>query len=330
MSTTLNIGNYIPVWYDIFASESKLNTSIFTEKWGNADDFSWAGGLTITSYAREGWASAGFLQPDFGPTSSQGYGLYSVLFSMNANEGTGPAIVMWPANNVWPGPEIDLVEDWSDPSRQTGYATIHWKGADGSNQYQVYQFHADTTRPTQAAMDWEPGSLTFYVNGNQVFHYTGPNVPKDAADGGVNEAFGAEVTQAGSNPVSSSVSLHLYDMIYSKPTVATGASTTLSPALVKLSTTPTLIGPHTGRPADLPAISPAQGNATFTFESVSGHEVINNFLPSDTIDFSSDLRAALTETPSAGGLLLSFGHASSGSVLLAGVQHLSNSQIQTI
>jgi hypothetical protein len=41
-------------------------------------------------------------------------------------------------------------------------------------------------------------------------------VPNDAADGGVNESFGAEVTDASSAPVSSSVSLNLYSMSYAQ------------------------------------------------------------------------------------------------------------------
>lgn len=214
-SASLNLSNYTTVWSDNFANDTQLNSSLWPISWGNSDDFSFANGaLTLTSYASEGWAAVGFMQADFGATSGQGYGLYSATFSLNAGEGVGICIVMWPANNVWPGPEIDLAEDWSDPTRQTGNATIHWAGAGNTNQYQTYQFSANMTQPTHVAMDWEPGSLTFYVNGVEVFQYTGPNVPKDAAQGGVNESFGAEVTAAGGAPVSNSVSLHLYSMSY--------------------------------------------------------------------------------------------------------------------
>jgi hypothetical protein len=250
---------------------------------------------------------------------------------MDANQGNGPAIVMWPSNDVWPGPEIDLMEDWSDPTRKIGYATIHWAGADGSNQYQVYTCHANMTRQTNVAMDWEPGSLTLYVNYQRVFTDTGPNVPKDAADGGTNEAFGAEVASAGSNPVSSSVSLHLYDMKYStyRGSTSGAASGTASPALVGSFTAPSLIGPNTGTPADLPAISPSQGDVTFTFESVQGQEVISNFQPSDTLDLASSLRSSMQEAQTPGGVLLTFG-SPSNSILLIGVSHLDNSQIRFI
>ena len=224
-SASLNLSNYTTVWSDNFANDTQLNSSLWPISWGNSDDFSFANGaLTLTSYASEGWAAVGFMQADFGATSGQGYGLYSATFSLNAGEGVGICIVMWPANNVWPGPEIDLAEDWSDPTRQTGNATIHWAGAGNTNQYQTYQFSANMTQPTHVAMDWEPGSLTFYVNGVEVFQYTGPNVPKGAAQGGVNESFGAEVTAAGGAPVSNSVSLHLYSMSYATYNGSTSSS----------------------------------------------------------------------------------------------------------
>jgi len=216
--TSLNTGNYKTVWQDNFGSDSSLNTGLWPVKWGNGDDFSFNnGGLTLTSYASEGWSPVGFMQADYGAGYAQGYGLYSATFSADAGQGAGICICMWPADNVWPGAEIDLVEDWADPSRQSGDATIHWAGSGDSNQYQSYAFTADMTQKTTVAMDWEPGSLTFYVNGNEVFTTTS-NVPADAAQGGVNECFGAEVTSAGSGPVSSSVSLNLYSMSYAQYT----------------------------------------------------------------------------------------------------------------
>lgn len=213
--TSLNAGNYTTIWQDNFGSDSSLNSSLWPVEWGNSDDFSFSnGGLTLTSYESEGWSAVGFMQADFGSSYGQGYGLYSATFSADAGQGAGICICMWPSNDVWPGAEIDLVEDWSDPTRQTGQATIHWAGSGDSNQYQSYSFTANMTQKTTVAMDWEAGSLTFYVNGTEVFSTTS-NVPADAAQGGSNECFGAEVTSAGSAPVSSSVSLNLYSMSYS-------------------------------------------------------------------------------------------------------------------
>jgi hypothetical protein len=226
-STALNLANYTTVWDDNFATDTSLNTSIWSGQWGNADDFAFGnGGLTITSYASEGWTNAGIIQQDNSATAAQGYGLYSATFSTDDGQGIGPCICLWPSTNNWPGPEIDFYEDWSGSSaRNTGYMTVHWEGSGDSNQYQTYQYSANFTQPTTIAMDWESNSLTFYVNGQEVVQYTAGGsvpIPQDAADGGQNESFSAEVTAASSAPISSSVSLTLYNMSYAAYTPGTG------------------------------------------------------------------------------------------------------------
>jgi hypothetical protein len=41
-----------------------------------------------------------FMQIPSGATAGEGYGLYSATLTLQANQPTGPAVVMWPANNV--------------------------------------------------------------------------------------------------------------------------------------------------------------------------------------------------------------------------------------
>ena len=125
-SSTLNTANYTTVWQDNFTSDAKLNTSRFTEQWGDASEFSWSNGVTITSDGN----AAGFLTPDFGASSLYGYGLYQVSVSMPTNQSPGAYIAMWPATNVWPGPEIDLVEQ--NGSDQP-YMTVHWTNTGNDN-----------------------------------------------------------------------------------------------------------------------------------------------------------------------------------------------------
>ncbi len=290
-TSTLNLADYTPVWNDNFANDTTLNASLFPVSWGNSNDFSFANGsLTLTSYASEGWSAVGFMQADSGATAAQGYGLYSVTASTNAGQGVGVCAVMWPSNNSWPGPEIDLLENWSDPSQQTGYATIHWAGAGNSNQQDIHQFSIDLTKPNTFAMDWRPGSLTYYINGTEIFQVTGSEVPKDAAQGGVNESFGAEVTAAGSGAVSSSVSLHLYDMSYSAYTgTPTGGTTTPTPPAGG-TTTPTPPAGGTTTPT-----TPAGGTTTKgTTISLSS--------PGTVQEASKGAGVNVTETVSAAGL----------------------------
>src|SRR5215471_7920803 len=135
-STPLNLANYTTIFADNFANDNSLNSANWPVHWGNANDFSFGnGGLTITSYASEGWSSVGFMTADWGGSSGNTYGLYQVTASLTAGQGIGPCICLWPADNVWPGPEIDLLES-ADPSRGTGWYTIHWKDATtGGNDY---------------------------------------------------------------------------------------------------------------------------------------------------------------------------------------------------
>ena len=184
MSGTLNASNFSKVFDDNFANDSSLNTNLWPVRWGNADDFKFANGaLTITSYQSENWTNAGFIQADSSATNGEGYGLYSFTASANAGEGIGIALVLWPSTNVWPGPELDLLES-SDSTRKSGYATVHWKGADGSNQYQSHSFSLDLTQKHTYSYDWEPGVLTYYIDGQQIFSTTS-HVPADAAVGEV-------------------------------------------------------------------------------------------------------------------------------------------------
>ena len=222
LSQTQTAG-FSTVWNDNFATDSSLNRSLFGIQWGNSSDFSFSNGaFTLSSKASEGWSNAGFMRPDFNAGSGDGYGRYTAVASLDAGQGAGICIDLWPSNNQWPGAEIDLLET-SGSSRSTGIATVHWAGSGNSNQYDYHTFSVNLTQKNTYSVDWERGSITYSVNGHVIFKNTA-HVPLDAADGGVNESFGAEVVNAGSGAVSSAVNLHLYSMSYAKPTSSSAAS----------------------------------------------------------------------------------------------------------
>lgn len=213
MSGNLNQSNYQTVWNDNFTQDSSLNSSIFPIQWGDSSEFSFNNGLTITSDG----SFAGFTTPDFSSSDSYGYGLFQATLSVPSNDQQpGVAVLLWPASNQWPGPEIDLAEQLNGQA----YMTVHWADANDNNQYQSYFLpNVDLTQKTSVALDWEPGSLTYYVNGQEVVQYTSGGsvpIPADAADGGQNEAFGAQVG------TSSGDQLTLYDMSYSQYTGSGG------------------------------------------------------------------------------------------------------------
>ncbi|MDE2337483.1 MAG: tandem-95 repeat protein [Alphaproteobacteria bacterium] len=94
---------------------------------------------------------------------AQTYGLYEVTAKLPAGQGLWPALWLLPANMSWP-PEIDLLEEIGNQPT-TDYMTLHSKtnGTIGIT-YQVPM----TTGFHTYAVDWEPNTITFYVDGKQV------------------------------------------------------------------------------------------------------------------------------------------------------------------
>lgn len=225
---SLNPSAFATVWSQDFTASKAIDTSIFPLFWGNAQDVTFgSGGITLTAKRSEGFANIGFQQPDWGANLAQGYGLYSVTASTPAGQGGGVALLLWPSNNVWPGPEIDILENWTDPTGQTGTFSIHYKGPGGQDVANVITFHADLTKPLTYALDWEQGSLTYYIDGQEIFQVTGSEVPADAAHGGVNAAFGCEIADiTPANEPADQVSVTIANISYAAPRTQSGAAST--------------------------------------------------------------------------------------------------------
>jgi beta-glucanase (GH16 family) len=105
------------------------------------------------------------------------YGYVQVVAKTPGGTGTWPALWLLPKRRGWP-PEIDIMENWGSPYEiQT---TFIWSGAGTveqalktpsspsslSNRYHTY------------GLLWEPGSLTWYLDGKVVDSYTGSQVPR--------------------------------------------------------------------------------------------------------------------------------------------------------
>jgi len=259
-SGTLDLANYSTVWDHNFASEPNLNG--FNTVWGDVQVEN--GAAVITSTAASGWAQGGFMITPSGAAAGNGYGLYSITMSLSDNgavEGPGGYACLWPSTNNWPGPELDLVEKQGADSGTNGYSTIHWAGADGSNQYSPTMFpsNIDVTQVHTYAMDWEPGRITLYIDGQEIYTTT-QNVPSDYADGGQNEAFGAgeepawAASQQGSN---SQNQVQVYDISYSAYTPGSGGGSSAG-ATVSSST-----GGTGGTPGTSPIFVPNDGNSSY-------------------------------------------------------------------
>ncbi len=160
--------------------------------WGNINT-SVAGQVTLTG-------NSGMMQWASGASAGNGYGHYQVTLSMQGNK-QGPAALLWPGNDKWPGQEIDFAEI----NQGFVYGTAHHKTSSGGDGYRTTIFNGiDESKPHTYFVDWTPGKLVFGVDGHAYGTVT-QNVGKDFAHGGVDEVFGALNINAGT-------SITVYDM----------------------------------------------------------------------------------------------------------------------
>ncbi|MFC4535709.1 glycoside hydrolase family 16 protein [Sphaerisporangium dianthi] len=104
---------------------------------------------------------------------SQAYGRWEVRFRGEAGAGYSLVTLLWPSSERGEYAEIDFAEV-IDPTRRTGGIYVHR----GEAQQAQSQMRADFTRWHTVAVDWLPGRLTFWLDGRQVWDYTGPRVPE--------------------------------------------------------------------------------------------------------------------------------------------------------
>lgn len=157
-------------------------SGIFGNHWGPGTDESVPGQITV--HTDPGDVDSGMMvnpSNNGAPEAGWGYGLYN--FTLDTSGGIGTYALTWPGTNAWPGPELDLIEHFDDG---TPYSTIHYKDASGGNGYQSFPMtNVDSTQEHTYSMDWEPGRITMYVDGQEQWTTT-ENVPNDAAHGGEN------------------------------------------------------------------------------------------------------------------------------------------------
>lgn len=162
-------------------------------KWGNIDT-SVDGQVTLRGYS-------GMMERPSGDSAGHGYGTYEITASLKGNQ-QGPAALLWPGNDKWPGQEVDLVEiHHGNP-----YGTAHHEKANGGDGYRTVDYDIDESGVHTYKVVWEPGKLTYSVDGQEVGEIT-KNVTADHAHGGVDLVFGA----LNINP---NTSITVYDMKY--------------------------------------------------------------------------------------------------------------------
>ena len=138
----------------LVASETPTNG---TTQNGQPTTYAWRSGILTT-----------FKSLDFT------YGYVQVTARIPKGDGLWPTLWLLPQNETWP-PEVDFQES-VDGSTYTTTSTFH-PSAGGQDQ-QAYTSPTDLSAGWHTyALDWEPGSLTWYVDGHQVFAHAGSDVP---------------------------------------------------------------------------------------------------------------------------------------------------------
>jgi beta-glucanase (GH16 family) len=143
----------------------------FDHTWGDADT-SKSGQVTLRGN------SGVMIDNPTHKSMGTGYGYYEVKASMSADK-IGPAVVLWPGNNEWPGGEYDMVE----VIHGRAYGTVHWD-AGGKDGYDVVDFHGvNETQVHTYGLEWEEDRITYSVDGQEMGSI-GHNVGRDYAHGG--------------------------------------------------------------------------------------------------------------------------------------------------
>jgi beta-glucanase (GH16 family) len=110
---------------------------------------------------------SGGLSQKFGQT----YGRWVIRARMEAGQGYGPAILLWPDSEKWPEDgEIDIVE-LPKADRKEAIMTTHW-GADNSQVSKGVK--GDFTQWHTFAIEWLPDRLVFSVDGKERWRVTDP------------------------------------------------------------------------------------------------------------------------------------------------------------
>lgn len=131
--------------------------------------------------------SAAMMEWATGPDAGHGYGTYTVTAKIDGSQ-PGAGIVLWPGDNNWPGQEIDMAEVTPDGSGRI-YGTVHWN-SNGGDAYNATIFDGVQTGSWHTyQMVWEPGKITFSVDGQQKGVIT-DHVPTDYDHGGMNNTIG--------------------------------------------------------------------------------------------------------------------------------------------
>jgi beta-glucanase (GH16 family) len=159
---------------------------------------------------------------------SQEYGFFEIRAALPTGQGAWPAFWMLPANGSWP-PELDVIEAIGTASPGNVTVTTH-SAATGSNvmDAQLVQVPGGIGGFHTYGVDWEPDTITFYIDGNAVASMPTPADMHQPMYMLMDLAMGAQGSWPGAAPATGPAQQMQVDYVRAYATAATiPASTNL-------------------------------------------------------------------------------------------------------
>ena len=172
-----NDGNNESEWYkpsqvsvsggNLVLTAQKQTTQGATPK-GNARTYDYTSGMVSSGRyvykAPEKWSGS--------------YGYYEARIKTPGGQAIWPAFWLLPVDHTWP-PEIDVMELLGNKPSQV-LTTYFWRDKAGKMQKDSSNYDAMTDLTTTwhiYAVNWQPGSIDWYVDGHLIKHVVSTNVP---------------------------------------------------------------------------------------------------------------------------------------------------------
>ena len=172
-----NSGNHESQWYtpgQVSQSGGALLLSA-SRRWtqgSNGRDYPWTSGMVSTG--RDHWS---------GPTRATfTYGYFAAAIRIPPQQGMFPSFWLMPSSRVTP-PEIDVMEGIKSTTAME--MNVHWADAEGADKH-ASKTYGPVDYPAGYhvfAVDWEPKSITWYIDGVARYRVTDtahiPDVPME-------------------------------------------------------------------------------------------------------------------------------------------------------
>ncbi len=152
------------------------NNGAYTFQPGNV--VVWDGEVSANSISTPaGWTSGAFQQG----WNGQLYGRFEIRAKYDEGQGTSGALLLWPTDDEG-GAEVDINETRA-ADRTLNNITVHGKGPFFSN-VESREFRYDASEWHTYTVDWLPGELVFYLDGQELYR-TNERVPDEMMSFGV-------------------------------------------------------------------------------------------------------------------------------------------------